>query len=154
MSKRDEFWQLVPRGADGHIQWPDDVSERTQLVRSAFGAKVIGAIEAVVKEHFDIVNGVPPDSVQTPPDAARRAAFACMSDAQRARICDELRLACFGTLYWILVKLEHFPYADVNFTATPFTPDGMAFPVIGIEETELHHLYFEWVEEFSEYGDE
>ena len=155
MGKRDVFWDHVPTDEDGQIQWPEDAIERERLVRAVFGAKVIGALEAMLGEQLEIASGQPPapGSTNYEEEALRRKVFAGMSDAQQAAVRRLARDACFGTLYWVLVKLEHFPQGNVDFTVEPFSPQGAAYPSVAIEETELHHLYYQWVEQFSDHGD-
>ena len=155
MGKRDDFWDHVPADEEGQFVLPEDAAQRVALVRSAFGAKVIGALESVLHDSLEIAGGKPPEpgSTDYQVEAARREVFAKMSEAERVEVRRLLRRSCFGTLYWILVKLEHFPLGNVDFTVEPFTPTGKSFPRVGVEETELHHLYFEWVERFSDYGD-
>ena len=41
--------------------------------------------------------------------------------------------------------------ASVDFTVQPFAPDGKEFPVVGIEQTELHHLYYDWIERYADH---
>jgi hypothetical protein len=155
MGKRDLFWDGVPSDADGQIQWPEDPHQREDLVRAAFGAKVIGALEAVLEERLQVARGErpAPGSHDYERDAARRMVFAAMTELQKVEVARLVKSACFGTLYWILVKLEHFPLGDVDFVVEPYTVEGRPFPKLGIEQTELHHLYFEWVERFSDHGD-
>jgi hypothetical protein len=154
MGKRDEFWEQVPEGRDGQIRWPEDPDERAALVRGVFGAKVIGALESVLADQLAVVDGVPPEpSPDYQKEVARRRLFETMSDEQRMEIRRLLRKASFGALYWILVKLEHFPAGDVNFVVEPGT-GIVAYPQVGIEQGELHHSYFEWIERFSELGDD
>jgi hypothetical protein len=154
MGKRDNFWDQVPQDEEGQILWPEAAEDRVALVRDVFGAKVIGALEAILDQQLEIVRGVPPTPGQDNylAEAARRAVFAKMSDVQQAEVCRVVKSACFGTLYWILVKLEHFPCGDVDFTVEPFTPEGKTWPPVGIETMELHHLYFDWIERFSDHG--
>jgi hypothetical protein len=154
MGKRDLFWDQVPTDADGHIQWPDDSEARAALVRDVFGAKVIGALEAVLSDQLEVVEGKPPSSPSSDYQiqAARRRLFAAMTEEQRTEIRHLLKEVSFGALYWILVKLEHFPSGDVDIVVEP--QKGMvSFPPVGIEQTELHHAYFDWVERFSDLGD-
>ena len=156
MGKRDKFWSNIPEQEDGQILWPDDPSERAALVRSAFGAEVIGALEAILAEQLQIADGVPPEPGQDnyQNEASRRSVLAAMTEEQRREVRRLLRDACFGTLYWILVKLEHFPSGDVDFTVEPFGPDEKVYERIGIEETELHHLYHEWLDRFADLAKE
>ena len=155
MGKRDVFWEHLPQDDEGQICWPEDADQRLTLVRAAFGAKVIGALEAVLDARLEVADGraPAPGSNDYEREAARRAVFAGMSDEQRVEVRRLVKDACFGTLYWILVKLEHFPFGEVDFKVEPCTPDGKALAPVGIEETELHHLYFDWVERFSDHGD-
>jgi|GEM_PF-3333211 len=155
MGKRDNFWSQVPEDEDGQILWPQESAERVALVRDAFGAKVIGALEAILDEKLAIADGTPPEPGQGDyqSESARRAVFAKMSEAQRAEVRRLVKSSCFGTLYWILVKLQNFPSAHIDFVAEPFASE-VSFPPVGIKETELHHLYFEWIERFSDHGDQ
>jgi hypothetical protein len=155
MGKRDTFWDQVPTDDEDQIRWPDDADERLTLVRDVFGARVIGALESALEEDLEVADGrsPTPGSPNYEQEAARRQVFAGMSDEQRAEVRRLLKSACFGALYWVLVKLEHFPQGNVDFTVEPYAPGGKAFPTVGIEETELHHLYFDWMERFSDHGD-
>jgi hypothetical protein len=155
MGKRDVFWDQVPADANGDIRWPDDPDARAALVRDVFGAKVIGALEAVLSEQLEVVEGKPPSSPSSDfqIQAARRRLFAAMTEEQRTEVRRLLKKASFGVLYWILVKLENFPSGNVDFVVKPGT--GMVcFPPVGIEQMELHHPYFDWVERFSDLGDD
>ena len=155
MSKRDAFWDSVPTDDEGNILWPDDTGEREELARAMFGAKVIGALESVLEDHLETVGGRPPKAgaPDYEEEAPRREVFASLSPVQRAEVERLLRRACFGTLYWILVKLEHFPMGDVDFTVKPFFEDGRECPPVGIEKMELHHLYFDWRKQFADHID-
>jgi hypothetical protein len=119
-----------------------------------FGAKVIGALESVLTDQLAVVDAVPPEpSPDYQTEVARRRLFEAMSEEQRGEIRRLLRKASFGALYWILVKLEHFPAGDVNFVVEP--GDGIvSYPAVGIEQGELHYAYFDWVERFSDLGDD
>jgi hypothetical protein len=153
MGKRDEFWRSLPE-VEGQVRWPEDAEARSALVRGAFGATVIGALEAVLSDELEAVDGKPPAEGQNDYQAAlaRRQVFASMSEPQRAEVRRTITSATFGALYWILVKLENFPAGNIDFTVEPFTPDEETYPRVGIEETELHQLYFDWLERFSERG--
>lgn len=155
MGKRDSFWENLPYDDDGQVRWPESADARESLVRSAFGARVIGALEAVLDEHLKTASGQRPEagSPHYERENARREVFAQMSDSQRREVARLVNSACFGTLYWILVKLEHFPLGEVDFKVEPYRADGTEFPQVGIEEAELHHLYFDWVDRFSDHGD-
>ena len=154
MGKRDNFWDQMPADAEGHIRWPEDPDERAGLVRSAFGATVIGALEAVLADQLDVVDSRPPEpGLNYQQEVARRRLFEAMSEEQRVEVRGLLRKASFGALRWILVKLEHFPAGDVNFLVEPGA-GLVSYPAVGIEQGELHFSYAEWVERFSDLGDD
>jgi len=60
MSKRTAFWDQMPHNEEGSIEWPEDAEVREKLVRDAFGAKVIEALEAILEEQWEISDGRPP----------------------------------------------------------------------------------------------
>jgi hypothetical protein len=155
MGKRDRFWKQVPWKDGERIEWPDSEAERAALASDLVGAKVIGALEAILEEQLEVVNGIPPkpgrDDFRA--EAARREMFANLSETQRVEIRRVMKTACFGTLYWILVKLGNLPGADVDFIVQPITADDELLPKVGLKQTELHHLYLDWVERFSDDGD-
>ena len=156
VSKRESFWDEIPHDADGNIVWPDVAALREKMIRAAFGAKVIGALEAIVEEQWEKADGVPPKPGHDDytAEANRRQIFAGMTGPQREQVRKLVKDACFGTLYWILVKLEQFPQGDVQIAVEPFHADGKTYPPVAIEETELHHLYFDWIERFSDHAAE
>ena len=155
MGKRDTFWNQVPTDSSGDIRWPDDPDARADLVRDVFGAKVIGALEAVLSQQLEAADGKMPTNSSSDYqfEEARRRLFVALTEEQRTEVRRLLKEASFGALYWILVKLEHFRSGNVDFVVRPRTGD-VVFPPVGIEQTELHHLYFDWVERFSDLGDE
>ena len=155
MGKRDDFWHSLRQDEEGELHWPEDPEARASLAKDILGARIIGAVEAVLDERLQIADGQPPkpgrDDYQQ--EATRRTIFAQMSEEQRAAVRALLKSACFGTLYWILVRLKSYPGAAVDITMAPYTPDGAELPVIGLNETELYFWYFDWVEKFSDHGE-
>ena len=154
MGKRDDFWETLSYDEEGSIRWPEEPQARASAVRDVFGATVIGALESVLEDGLAAAAGQPPQpgAHDYEVEAERRKLMASLSAEQRAEVSRLLKASCFGTLYWILVKLEHFPQGSVDFTIEPFTKQGVAFPGVGIKATELHHPYLDWVERFSDHG--
>ena len=154
MGKRDDFWETLSYDEEDAIRWPEEPLPRATLVRDVFGATVIGALESVLEDGLAAAAGQPPQpgASDYEVEAERRRVMASLSEEQRAEVCRLLKESCFGTLYWILVKLEHFPQGSVDFTVEPFSSQGVAFPAVGIKALELHHPYFDWVERFSDHG--
>ncbi len=155
MSKRGDFWEQLQQDENGDVLWPEDSEARAALAKDILGARVVGAVEGVLEEELEVADGKPPrpgrDDYQE--EAARRELFASMSDAQRAAVRGLLKRACFGTLYWILVKLKNYPGASVDITMYPWLPGGGSLPSIGLNETELYFWYFDWVKKFTDHGD-
>lgn len=152
MGKRDRFWENLPFNGEDQILWPEDPEERNNLIRDVFGAKVIGAVEFILQKNLEIAAGKPPIPGENnyKKEEARRRVFAEMTDAHRSEISTLLRETCFSSLYWMLVKLKGFPGGDVDFTVTPYNAEGETLPKVGLKETELYFLYFDWIKKFSD----
>ena len=155
MSKRDGFWEAIPDKGDGQISWPEDPGQRASLVQPVFGAKVIGAMDAIVESSIEIAKGKLPEpgSHDYEKRAAFREVFSRMTDEQREAVQRLVRETASGTLYWILVKLNNFPSGTVRLCVDPWGPDGEPLPECHVNEhQELHHLYFDWIERFSDHA--
>ena len=130
--KRDAFWRELQVSGDEDVAWPETQAERERVARDIFGAVVVGAVEAVLEERLAVVNGRPPRAGRDDYEAevARRATFDGLSEAQRTEVERELKRACFGSLYWILVQLDHYPSADADFTVTPYRERRIYHPAV------------------------
>lgn len=149
LSKRDKFWSDLPIHTDGGVAWPEDQDERRQLATDVVGARIIGAIEAVLENRLRVVAGEKDDVEE---NAARGEVFASMTDDQRAAVEGLLRSVCFNSLYWMLVKLKDCPDLCIDISAQPYS-EGKPLAPLGLNETELHFLYFDWIEKFSDHRD-
>lgn len=150
LSKRDKFWADVPTNPDGDVAWPKDQDECRELASDIVGARVIGAIESILEDKLRVAAGEADDAEE---DAARGEVFASMNDEQRAAVEGLLRSLCFNSLYWMLVKLRDCPDLEVDISVEPYS-DGEPLTKLGLNETELHALYFDWVEKFSDHRDD
>jgi hypothetical protein len=143
-------------GNDGQIAWPDDPKARHDLACDLLGARVVGAVDVVVQDAQALVDGR--GTRNPPPDEAayeRRliAAFAALSQEQRAAIKELLSKTCGGALYWMLVKLTHFhaPAAYVELRITTLDEaSGTLREVASLADEDLFSYYFDWVEKFSD----
>ena len=154
MGKRDGFWDSVPDAGNGEITWPEDPASRASLVQAVFGAKVVGAMDAIVEGSLEIASGKRPQpgSHDYEKEAAFRDVFLKMTDQQREAVQRLVRDTASGTLYWILVKLNNFPSGTVRLAVEPWGPNGGPLPVCQVNEhEELHQLYLDWIERFSDH---
>jgi hypothetical protein len=155
MGKRDTFWDTLPTTSEGNIIWPEDPEARAALARDLLGCRIVGALESVLDDQLEVVASAPPTpgSEGFQIELARRAVFAELTPLQRAEVTRLVKRACFGTLYWIMVRLRHYPGGDVDFRVSPYTAEGAALPDIDVTETELFHHYHRWVEKFADHDD-
>lgn len=150
MNKRDEFWSNLPTDVSNCVAWPDDEDARRELATEIVGARIIGAIEAVLENRLSVVAGDEDDDEEAD---ARGEVFKSMTDEQRSAVRGLLRSVCFNSLYWMLVKLKDCPDLEIDISAKPYS-GGNPLSSLGLNETELHFLYFDWIEKFSEHRSE
>lgn len=151
MGKRDTFWSALPRDKSGDVDWPDDNDARLTLAADVVGARIVGAVESALETRLKVVAGEADDADEA---EARGDVFSEMSGEQKAAVEGLLRSACFGSLYWMLVKLRECPGLEVDISLEPWQNDRPLKRLRLTEEAELHHWYFEWMEKFSEHRDE
>lgn len=75
-----------------------------------------------------------------------------MTTTQREAVRKLIREACRGTLYWVLVKLN--PGGEVEIKVNPWSPAGQDLPPCLISDRELHHLFLDWADRFSDHVDQ
>jgi hypothetical protein len=138
MSKRDVFYREVYQHSD--LWLPEEEGERQQTARRVFGARMVGCIDVGIETAERIL--------------AEHDEFAEFTDEQKAKILSLVSHTSYGTLFSQCARWDHFPQADLqirvverDFEGTPLRSTLIA---AGSEE-ELHHHYFDWVDDFGEY---
>ena len=109
MSKRDNLYRQVT-GKNG-ITWPRDKTERLVQAAELFGATVMGAMDTVITNR----------------------------KTDNEDINKLVRDACARTLYWMFVKLDQFPGANVKIELESFEDDNGNTESLGkINDDEEH----------------
>lgn len=144
MSKRDRIYEEFSENG-----YPDDPEKKKVFAARLLGARLVGALDSVIEEKIKQINGEASESenqfVQDLKDIdpnQRKAVEALLIDTVKT------------SFYWMLVKMNNFPgYLELNVLEYDQNDDLKVICDVG-EDIELHHRYFDWVEEFSDYIDE
>ena len=153
MGKRDLFWDSVPTNDEGHLLWPADPDARTHMAGQVLGARLVGALDSILDDEVAAAEGrLPaPGSHNYEAEAKFRSVFATLSPQQREAVVRLVKRASSGTLYWALVKLDNFIGGNLDIVVHPWGPDGEPMASCVVNQDELHHMYFDWIEQFSDH---
>ena len=142
MGKRDQIYSELPDTAQT-VGKPDP-----EFIRRLFGARIVGALDSTLDDKFEILDGSGDEKYR---DLAE--ILATLSDEQRAAVQTLLKDTGKDFLYWMLVKIRNFAYpVDISF----LNPESdESDKICSLEDDiEIHHQYFDWIEEFSDHIDE
>ncbi len=154
-SKRDAFWEEVPRTPGGEIDWPSEPSARAALADEILGAKWIGACESALDSALDLVSGIAPRPRDSEFERLRpRAEVLRTLDAeQRQAVAAVMTELARATLYWGMVKIDRLPSATVSLRIDPLDADGNSVGAVDVRD--LSSRFHEWIERFADtLGDE
>ena len=141
MSKRDTLYNsLVFNGYN--LALPADEAERKHLARSLFGARMVGCVDVLIEEAEKIVS--------------EQAEFAGFTAEQKEKVLALVTHNAYGLLYWQCVKIDNFPGASLEMSVREHDNKGgqCSALIAGPTEDELHHSYFDWVEQFGDHYNE
>ena len=142
MSKRDAFYDTLV--FDGYnLSLPADKDERKQKARNLFGALMVASVDVLIEGAEKII--------------AEQAEFEGFTAEQKEKVLALVSHNAYGVLYWQCVKLDRFNGAGLEMFAVEHNDMGKAERstlIAGPTEEELHHSYFDWVEEFGDHYDE
>ncbi len=142
MSKRDAFYDSLV--FDGYnLSLPADETERKQKARDLFGALMVASVDVLIEGAEKIVT--------------EQIEFAGFTPEQKEKVIALVSHNAYGVLYWQCVKLDRFNGASLEMYATERNaaeePERSTL-IAGPSEDELHHSYFDWVEQFGDRYDE
>lgn len=124
--KLSEFWERVPSNTDGVIEWPDDAKEREKLAREILAAKFVGALEHVVEDALNAIEGTPPAAGTHEFLAlnARAQVLSTLSVEQRDAVRDVITDLARSAAYWPLVKVSKDFSVLLDVVVSPRNADG------------------------------
>ena len=135
MSKRDSIYKELANFDDDYLS--DDPDFITRL----FGARLVGALDSTLEDKFNLIEGEGEEKLQE-----MVKILSSLSDEQKLAVKQLLKLMGKDFFYWMLVKIRNFPYhVDISFL------NSASEKICSIDEEELHHQYFDWIEEFSDH---
>lgn len=141
MGKRDEIYSDFSENG-----YPTDPLEKKEFAVDLFGARLVGAIESVLEDKMKIIDGIDEKSKS-------------YNFLQKLNTDDKEELKKFmsqmtgDSFYWQLVKMTSFPDSvEINLLEEQ---DNKLKKICEVQDDmELKHLYFEWIEKFSDYIEE
>jgi hypothetical protein len=154
MGKRDAFWHSLPSDQDGQIDCPSDVGAFEAAIRGVMGASIVEAMDAAIGNELRLISSENPkrDAVHYERDRVLSALLRAMDDRRRDAIRSVVRRACSMTLCSLVLNLEQFPNGQVDIHVTAWGPDDSVRGSCTLRDKfmELHQLYFDWLERFSD----
>lgn len=143
MSKRDQIYTEFSDNG-----YPDDPEEKEEFAARLFGARMVGAMDSVLDDKMAIL-------FEGKGDARHKELISqleTMDLPQKKAVAQLVKDSCADFFYWMLVKIRNFPdYVEVNVMQHD-EETGTLNKICDVgEETELHHRYFDWIEEFSDH---
>ena len=143
MGKRDDFYSSF-------VMWPDDDGERYGAVLDHLGARLVLAMDGVLAEHLDALDGRVGPRGRYAPDDSGLDVLRQLSQRQRQTVSNLARSMAVSLLYRFLHTLDELPGARVEVTVVPTDDhDGDTEPV-SLTDVEFHNVYFDWVDAFSD----
>ena len=138
MSKRDDFYDELFDGDT--VPLSDDADTNVLNGRRLLGAALVGRMDNAIETALSTING---DSE-----------FASMTDEQRDAVRDLIRETASLMLFSTCSRLDQFPGFDLAIslrTLPTDAPSMVEFTIASGDHDELHHDYYDWIEEFSDH---
>ena len=138
MSKRDDFYDELFDGDT--VPLSDDADTNVSNGRRLLGAALVGRMDNAIETALSTVNG--------------DGEFASMTDEQRDAVRDLIRETVSFMLFSTCSRLDQFPGFDpaISLRTLPTDDPSMAeFTIASGDHDELHHDYYDWIEEFSDH---
>ena len=145
MSKRDKIYQEFSENG-----YPTDPEEKKEFAARLLGARLVGALDSVLEDKLKVLKGT-----ETENNNPNYKAIRTLNDDQKEAVEALLKDSCRIYFYRMLLKMRNFPdYLEVNVMELDEETDTLKKICDVGDEIELHHRYFDWIEEFSDNIDE
>ena len=135
MKDRIQFVSQDYLDANGDFQWPTNEADRNQLASRLLGACIVAATD------YWIEKAIPKIESDLPIDQQNK---------MKQILFDTVR----GVVFSILVKLDQFPFANLDLVLSDVEKDERLASIVEGDIFDLHDRLFGWVEKFSEYPKE